>query len=141
MSALFAQMSDMNEGLSFVAIILITIAVSVGFGALMYWKLFEKAGQPAWASIVPIYQTVVLAQVAKKPIWWGLVAALAGFIPFVGGIIAIVFMILLAIEVCKRFGKPGAGMVILCLICGIGYMILGFGDARYEDDLDHDQAF
>ncbi len=134
MTPFFAQFEPPSLGEQ----VLYTLIVSAIWGALMFYKLFEKAGKPGWAGIVPIYQWIVLAEVARKPIWWGLAAALATWIPFVGWIISIVFMVLLAIEVCKLFGKPGAGMVILCLICGIGYMIMGFGDAQYEGAGGHD---
>ena len=30
------------------------------------WKIFEKAGQPGWAAIVPIYNLFVLTQIAGK---------------------------------------------------------------------------
>ena len=34
------------------------------------WKTFSKAGQPGWAAIIPIYNLIVLCQVAGRPIWW-----------------------------------------------------------------------
>ena len=34
------------------------------------WQLFTKAGKPGWASIVPIYNTVVMAQIGKNPSGW-----------------------------------------------------------------------
>ncbi len=32
------------------------------------WKAFTKAGKPGWAAIIPIYNTIVLPQIAGKPI-------------------------------------------------------------------------
>ncbi|MEC7556985.1 MAG: DUF5684 domain-containing protein, partial [Planctomycetota bacterium] len=34
------------------------------------WKLFAKAGQPGWASIIPIYNLVILLQIVGRPTWW-----------------------------------------------------------------------
>jgi Ca2+-transporting ATPase len=34
------------------------------------WKVFTKANQPGWAAIVPIYNMLVMLEVAKKPTWW-----------------------------------------------------------------------
>ncbi len=87
------------------------------------WRMFEKAGKPGWASIVPIYNLVVLLQVAGRPVWWLLLM----FIPFVNIIISII----VAIDVAKAFGK-GAGFGIGLAFLGIVfYPILGFGNAHY----------
>ena len=62
----------------------------------------------------------ILLKIAGKPGWW-LVLFL---IPFVN----IVIMILIAIGVAKAFGQSAAfGVFLLFLLCGIGYLILGFG--------------
>lgn len=34
------------------------------------WKVFEKAGKPGWAAIIPIYNLIVLLDIVGKPIWW-----------------------------------------------------------------------
>jgi hypothetical protein len=40
------------------------------YGYCMY-KIFQKAGrQDAWAAFIPIYNTIVLLEIVKKPIWW-----------------------------------------------------------------------
>ena len=31
------------------------------------WKVFTKAGKPGWAAIIPIYNLIVLLQIAGKP--------------------------------------------------------------------------
>jgi hypothetical protein len=36
------------------------------------WVLFEKAGRPGWAAIVPLYRAWVLAEIGDRPGWWGL---------------------------------------------------------------------
>ena len=42
------------------------------FAVLMasLWKLFQKAGKPAWAGFVPGYNILVLLQITGKPWWW-----------------------------------------------------------------------
>ena len=35
-----------------------------------FWKVFEKAGQPGWAAIVPIYNMYILLKIGGKPGWW-----------------------------------------------------------------------
>ena len=34
------------------------------------WKVYSKAGKPGWASLIPIYNIVVLLEIVRKPIWW-----------------------------------------------------------------------
>lgn len=87
------------------------------------WKVFEKAGQPGWAAIVPIYNVYIMTQIAGRPWWWLLLM----FIPIVGLIVGI----LLSIDIAKSFGK-GTGFAIgLVFLAPIFFCILGFGSAQY----------
>jgi len=88
------------------------------------WKMFVKAGQPGWAILIPIYNTIVLIQVAGKPIWWFLLM----LIPIAN----LVVYILLSIEIAKKFGKGGGFAVGLMLLPYVFYPILGFGSAEYQ---------
>jgi hypothetical protein len=85
------------------------------------WKTFEKAGQPGWAAIVPIYNFYIMTQISGTKNWWLI------FIPFANIYIAIVTYIALA----KSFGKDtgfGIGLIFLGFIF---FPILGFGSAQY----------
>lgn len=88
------------------------------------WKVFVKAGKPGWAAIIPIYNIVVLCEIAGKPAWW----VVLFFIPFVNFIVAII----LSIAVAKKFGKGTGYGLGLALLSPIFYPMLGFGDARYD---------
>ncbi|HVR37578.1 MAG TPA: DUF5684 domain-containing protein [Thermoanaerobaculia bacterium] len=88
------------------------------------WKVFTKAGKPGWAAIVPIYNIIVLLEIAGKPLWWFILF----FIPFVNFII----FILIGIEVAKKFGKGTGFGIGLALLAPIFYPILGFSDATYN---------
>ena len=90
------------------------------------WKVFTKAGKPGWASIVPIYNIIVLIQIAKKPEWW----VLLFFVPVVN----LVVYIIMNIEISKRFGKDTGFAVGLILLPFIFLLILGLGDAKYISD-------
>ena len=89
------------------------------------WKMFEKAGHPGWAILIPIYNAYILLKVAGRPGWW----LLLYLIPFVNLVIAII----VAIDVAKGFGQGAAfGFFLNFLLGGIGYVILGFGNYRYQ---------
>ena len=34
------------------------------------WKVYTKAGKPGWACLIPIYNLIVLLEIAGKPTWW-----------------------------------------------------------------------
>lgn len=88
------------------------------------WKVFVKAGEPGWASLIPIYNLVVLLKIAGKPLWW-LVLLLIPFVNFIA-------LILVGMGVAQNFGK-GAGFGIgLGLLAPIFFPILGFSDAVYR---------
>ena len=95
------------------------------------WKVFQKASQPGWASIVPIYNTIVMLQIIKKPLWW----IVLFFIPFVSLIVSFIVMHYTA----KIFGK-GIGFTFgLIFLPFIFYPILGFGDAVYNPSVEPQQ--
>jgi len=88
------------------------------------WKVFEKAGKPGWAAIVPIYNVIVLLDVAGKPWWWLLLL----LIPLVNIVVAIIVYISLA----RNFGK-GVGFALgLIFLSVIFFPILAWGDAQYQ---------
>jgi hypothetical protein len=88
------------------------------------WKVFEKAGEPGWASIIPVYNVMVLARICGKDEVYGLLL----FIPIVG----IVFSVILMIELAKAFGKDVGFAIGLILLPFIFFLILGFGSAEYS---------
>jgi len=105
-----------------------TVIFALVFTVLMvvsWWKIFTKAGEPGWASIVPIYNIFVWLRIAGKPGWWILLL----FIPLVN----IVISIFVAAGLAKAFGK-GVGFVVgLILLPFIFYLILAFGSDEYRN--------
>ena len=125
MNYLLAEVDDVNSvagGIGcFMLLIYLAVLILVIAGI---WKVFAKAGQPGWASIVPIYNIIVMLQIADKPLWW----IILFFIPIAN----IIIPILVSIALAEKFGK-GAGFGIgLAFLPFIFYPILGFGDAQYN---------
>lgn len=107
-------------GLLFVFLYLAIIVLSIAG----LWMTFTKAGQPGWAAIIPIYNIVVLLEVAQKPIWW--------VVLFLIPCVSIIVVIIVCLDVAKNFGK-GAGFGIgLALLGFIFFPLLGFSDAKYQ---------
>jgi hypothetical protein len=94
------------------------------FYIVSMWKVFEKAGQPGWASIVPIYNAIVLLQIAQKPIWW----ILLYFIPIVNIVISVIVLH----NISKNFGHDVGFTLGLIFLGFIFFPILAFGDSQYR---------
>ena len=62
------------------------------------WRVFQKAGKPGWAALVPFYNIAVLVQLAGKPGWW---AAVIILVPVAN----IVFLCRLFMALARSFGK------------------------------------
>jgi len=103
---------------AFVVWLVVMIAVVGGV-----WKAFAKAGKPGWASLVPIYNTIVLLDIVHKPIWWFLLLC----IPIVNAIVAIIVIFSVA-RVYGRSGLFGLGLLVLPVVF---WPILGWGSSRY----------
>jgi uncharacterized membrane protein YhaH (DUF805 family) len=105
----------------------VSLIISLLIALLMIvamWKVFTKAGQPGWASIIPIYNLYIWCKIVGRPWWWILLM----LIPFVNFIVGII----LCIDLAKSFGE-GAGFGIgLALLAIIFWPILGFGSAQYQ---------
>ncbi len=106
-------------GSGFLAIFFILMVIIIISG----WKLFSKAGKPGWASIIPIYNTVVLLEIVGKPAWWVILM----FIPFVNGIVSLYIAHLLS----KAFGKSAGFTIGLIVLPFIFLPILAFGNSQY----------
>lgn len=90
-------------------------------------RVFQKAGHSGWATIVPIYNTIVLFHIAKMSGWYVLLL----FIPIVN----IVILILMYINIAKGFGKSAAFGIGLSFLSVIFMPILAFGDSEYNENL------
>ena len=114
-----AQVAGLFVGMFYLAFIILVIAGT--------WKTFEKANQPGWGCLIPIYNIVLMIQVAGKPIWWLILM----FIPIVNIIPAII----IPISIAKNF-RQGTGFGIgLIFLPFIFYPILGFGSAEYDPEV------
>lgn len=111
--------SDSSSPVTWVIAIIIAIIIIVA-----HWKIFTKAGKPGWASIIPIYNTIVLLEIIGRPIWWFILL----FIPLVN----IVILVIISIDLAKAFGKGAGYALLLIFLPFIGFPMLAFGNATYK---------
>lgn len=89
-----------------------------------YWKIFTKAGEAGWKSLIPFYNTYLLFRIAGRNGWW----FLALFVPLVN----VIVLLILSIDLAKHFGKSTVfGVVGLWIFSVVGYLILGFDKSTY----------
>ena len=102
----------------------IIIAIIWGILAIIaMWKIFTKAGEAGWKSIIPIYNIIVLFKLVGMNPWMILL--------YLVPIANIVVMILFNIKLAKAFGKGGGFAAGLIFLNTIFTLILGFGSAEY----------
>ncbi|MFZ0529402.1 MAG: DUF5684 domain-containing protein [Propionicimonas sp.] len=89
------------------------------------WKVFAKAGEPGWASLIPFYNTYVEFRIAGFNPWL--------FLLLLVPVVNIVLALIVSYKVGENFGKGVLfnvfGMVIFPVV---GWLILGFGSATYR---------
>lgn len=88
------------------------------------WQLFAKAGQPGWAAIIPIYNTIVWLKVVGRPLWW--------FVLLLIPLVNIVMYFILALDLAKSFGRGTGFGVATFFFPYVTIPMLGFGSAQYQ---------
>src|SRR5688572_22834092 len=102
-------------------IIPLAIAILVISGM---WKLFEKAGRPGWAAIIPFYNMYIVTELAGRDIIW--------FILLLVPCVNIVAAVMIWMDFAKNYGKDpiwGLGLAFLPMIF---VPLLGFSNAQYR---------
>ena len=135
--AVETQTNPVYSVISLICAVLIIIA---------WWKIFTKAGEKGWKSIIPIYNGYTQFKLFwnTKMFWITLaLAAVAGICAAVGGTVLIIIYALLVIaafvigimfshKLSKSFGH-GAGFTVgLILLQPIFVLILAFGKSEYK---------
>ena len=107
-----------------IAVLILAVELIVAVMSIMVmWTIYDRAGQPGWASIVPIYNVIILLKIAGRPAWWFLLM----MVPVVNLIVA--FMLCMDLAVAFDRGIPfAAGLFLLPFIF---YPLLAFGEPDY----------
>ncbi len=117
--AQYTYQSNTSSGVSAVLIIIYLLIIALAITAL--WKIFTKAGQAGWKSLIPIYNMIIELRIIGLSGWYFLLF----LVPFVN----ILFGIYVAYKLAVAFGY-GIGMTILQFFL-VGLFILAFGKAKY----------
>ena len=116
--------SSFNDALFSLPVILISLAIGV-LMLVAVWKVFAKAGEPGWASLIPFYNTYVEFRMAGYNPWL--------FLLLLVPVVNIVLALLVSYKIGETFGKgPVFNIVWMVLFPVVGWLILGFGGAQYR---------
>ena len=118
-------MYDSYETAVFAAmgIYMVVICIVAVFAIVCMWKIFSKAGQPGWASLIPFYNNYVLFEIA----WGNGLLFLLLFVPVANFVV----MIILWVKLSQSFGYSAAFAIGLLFLPVIFLPILAFGNNRY----------
>ncbi len=109
--------SAIGSGIAIIAVLWVVFVI------IGWWKIFDKADEAGWKSLIPIYNMYTMLRIVGRPGWM----VLGFLVPFVNVILYIIVMGDLA----KSFGR-GIGTVLgLIFFSPVFAMILGFGRATY----------
>ena len=112
---------DMNGPLVFL-IILFSFTVAA-FYVFCAWRIFEKAGKPGWAALIPIFNTLIELEIVQRPLWWIFFMLIPG--------VNLVITVIIIFDLAKVFGKDNGFAFGLLFLAPIFIPILALGNAVY----------
>ena len=103
-------------------IFLLAVQIIHGLGT---WKLYEKAGRKSWEAFVPIYNSIVLMKIIRRPTWWTILL----FIP----VINLIMFPVVWVETLRSFGKNSTADTLLGIFsCGLYIYYINYTqDVKY----------
>ena len=96
------------------------------------WKLFEKAGRPGWAAILPFYNIYIMLEIAGLQWWWLLLIIFIPLIPILGLLIEIGIWFYVNLKFVQSYGKDTGFAIGAFFLPFIFYPIMAFSkDTNY----------
>lgn len=106
------------------------------------WKIFTKAGEAGWKSLIPIYNVYVLFKICKMHVGWFVATIVLSILPtfitvdWMLIIICIAYLVIDIVFVSKladAFGKGIGYKLGLFFLPNLFTLILAFGNAEYQE--------
>ena len=123
-----------NAGLSalFFGIMIFSAILSI-IMLISYWKMFKKAQKPGWAALIPIYNFIVMLEIAGMS--WVYIFLL--FIPVANFIV----LIMMNMKIATKFKKSSAFGIGMTFIPIIFIPMLAFSDETVEEKQENSNQF
>ena len=156
------QMTDAAALAGLISFISIFMIVMLVLTIVARWKMFTKAGEAGWKSLIPIYCDYTLFKLVwnAKSFWIytaSIIASLAlnilggqyvlvggqlvatgggnffiGIIAYLAGLVTLIYTVICSIKTAVAYGKSPIFGLGVLLLPGIFNLILGFGKAEYK---------
>ena len=117
----------------FLGAFMIVIVVIAVLQIIGMWKVFTKAGEKGWKSIIPIYNIAMLYKISGMSPYLVFVY-IALFIPILNifaSVAIAIFDLYQRVNLMKAFKASTGLTVAMLMVPFITYLILGFGKATY----------
>ncbi len=101
---------------------ILVISILWIYGTILRWRIYQKAGKPGWAAIVPFYRQIVMYQVCDLSPW----LMLLWLLPIIGWMAMLVIAIMKRFCLAKEFGRSALFGFGLLLLAPIFQSILAF---------------
>jgi hypothetical protein len=88
-----------------------------------YWRMFTKADEAGWKSIIPIWSTIVWLRIIGRPWWWLLL--------FLIPVVNVVILAICLLDTAKSYGHGFGFAVGLFLLMPLFLIVLGWGSSTY----------
>ena len=123
-----------NAGLSalFFGIVIFSAILSI-IMLISYWKMFKKAQKPGWAALIPIYNFIIMLEIAGMS--WVYILLL--FIPVAN----LIVLIMMNMKISTKFKKSSAFGIGMTFIPIIFIPILAFSDETVEEKKENSNQF
>lgn len=95
--------------------------------AVAMWRLFTKAGEAGWKSLIPVYNSWVFLRMGDQASWW----AIVGLVPVVG-IVGYVFMAIAAYNIGLKLQKEAWWVILYIIVPIIWLYILAFDKSTWK---------
>ncbi len=113
-----------------------TISIIIVFLTIIaMWRIFEKAHESGWKSLIPIYNNYILCKIVGLSFWLFIISIICLFIPF-ANILALIYIIYFYLTInfklARSFGHGflfGLGLIFLNTIF---ILIIGFSKDKYH---------
>lgn len=144
-----AEYATLDAMLKICIVLGIVLFIGLIIGIIANWRIFKKAGQPGWASIVPFYNSYINYKIFWGKGWLFLIPILLStlcYVPVVCYFAVIALLIVYGLTTYKKSEAFGHGVgfaIALFLFPWIFNLILAFGKSEYlgvpQDGFSFDQ--
>ncbi len=118
---------------TFFGIILLAVIVIAILQIIGMWKVFTKAGEKGWKSLIPFYNMAILYKISGMSPYlvFVYIALLIPIVNWFAGIALSAIGLYQKINLMKAFRASTGLSVAMIMVPFVTYLILGFGKSQY----------